>query len=216
MPSVLRRYVAREGHEATLRQALLRVHETDTRKNPQVMESMLYRERFLGAEFVGLVIYDDEAALATEARQRTVAKLDQIAAAHTTFHTPSLRCDFISEFLTVPHTGAYGIAGLFTGQRVFANELALQLSELASDLVERFRPTRMLVVQVRDAPETFLVLGDSDHRIDVDRYLQSSLHEEHRKRFAPLAAAPTRWFAIDPVWRYFRRLGAAPAPDAGG
>jgi hypothetical protein len=210
MPSVLRRWVAREGHEAALRQALLVVHETDTRKNPQAMESLLYRERFLGAEFVGLVIYDDEAALATEARQRTLAKLDQIAAVHATFHTPSLRCDVTSEFITVPHTGAYGIAGLFTGQRGLANELALHLKELATELVERFHPTRMLVVQVREAPETVFVLGDSDDRIDVDRYLQSSLHEQHRRRLAPLVAAPTRWFAIDPVWRYFRRLDAAP------
>ena len=68
----------------------------------------------------------------------------------------------------------------------------------------------------RDAPETLFVLGDSDDRIDVDRYLQSTLHAQHLRRLAPLVAAPTRWFAIDPVWRYFRRLDAAAFPGVDG
>lgn len=216
MPSVLRRWVAREGHAAALRQALMRVHETDISKNPHMMEWMVYRERFLGAEFIGLAVYDDEAALVTEARQRTVATLDAISTAHATFSTPSLRCDVISEFLAVPHTGVYGIAGLFTGDRARATEVSLRLKELAAELVDRFHPTRMLVVQIRDTPETFFVLGDANDRIDVDRYLQSSLYAHHRARLAPLVAAPTRWFAIDPVWRFFRRLAAAPIDRAEG
>jgi len=35
----------------------------------------MYREHFLGAEFIGLVVYADDAGLATTERQRAMARL---------------------------------------------------------------------------------------------------------------------------------------------
>src|SRR5947208_16090505 len=73
MPSFLRRWVALEGHEAALRQELLLVHETYTRKSPHVVESLMYREHFLGAEFIGLIVYGDDAGL-ERSEERRVGK----------------------------------------------------------------------------------------------------------------------------------------------
>ena len=86
-----------------LRQELLLVHETYTRKSPHVVESLMYREHFLGAEFIGLIVY---------------------------------------------------------------------------------------------------------------RYLQSSLHRQHVNAVGSLLTAPTRWFSLDPVWRY-TRPGGSRAPRGG-
>ena len=70
MPTFLRRWVALESHEAALRQELSFIHQTYTRKSPHVMESLMYREHFLGAEFIGLVVYA-EAGLETRSPRRT-------------------------------------------------------------------------------------------------------------------------------------------------
>jgi hypothetical protein len=204
MPSFLRRWVAIEGHEAALRQELLRVHKTYTRKDPDVTESLMYREHFLGAEFIGLIVYGDEAGLRTEARRPALARLDEVAAAHAKISTPSLRVRMIGEFVTAPPAGPYGAAGLLTCQPAFAAEFAGRLQGLVGGLVERLRPTRMRVGEAIDTPGFFFVLGDSNYPVDLDRYLRSSLHGQHRATLGPLLAAPTRWFSLDPVWRYLR------------
>src|SRR2546430_17191667 len=110
MPSFLRRWVALEGHEAALRQELLLVHETYTRKSPHVVESLMYREHFLGAEFIGLIVYGDDAGLETVERQRALARLDAVAAAHAKFSTPALRIETLGEFPTAPHPGPSALA----------------------------------------------------------------------------------------------------------
>jgi len=208
MPSFLRRWVALEGHEAALRQELLLVHETYTRKSPHVVESLMYREHFLGAEFIGLIVYGDDAGLETVERQRALARLDAVAAAHAKFSTPALRIEMLGEFTTVPHTGPYGTAGLLTCQPAFATEFAGRLRGLIDELVERLRPTRMLVGEAVDKPGLFFVLGDSSYPVDLDRYLQSSLHRQHVNAVGSLLTAPTRWFSLDPVWRYTRPGGS--------
>src|SRR5438094_5221891 len=66
------------------------------------MESLMYREHFLGAEFIGLVVYA-EAGLETKERRQALARLDEVAAAHARFSTPSLRVELVAEFVTSPH-----------------------------------------------------------------------------------------------------------------
>jgi len=207
VPSILRRWVALEGHESVLRQELLRAHEVYTQRLPYVTESLMYREHFLGAEFIGLVMYADDAGLGTAERQRAMARLDEVAVAHAKVSTPPLRVEMIDEFVIVPHAGPYGIAGLLTCQPPFAAEFAGRLKRLNAELVQRLRPTRMLVGEVVDTPGLFFILGDSNYPVDLDRYFRSSLYRQHQATLGPLLAAPTRWFALDPVWRYHR--GAA-------
>jgi len=62
------------------------------------MESLMYREHFLGAEFIGLVVYA-EAGLETRERRQALARLDEVAAAHARFSTPALRVERIAEFV---------------------------------------------------------------------------------------------------------------------
>ena len=116
----------------------------------------------------------------------------------------------IDEFVIVPHAGPYGIAGLLTCQPAFAAEFTGRLKRLNAELIQRLRPTRMLVGEVVDTPGLFFILGDSNYPVDLDRYFRSSLYRQHQTTLGPLLAAPTRWFALDPVWRYhWGRLGRA-------
>ena len=108
----------------------------------------------------------------------------------------------IDEFVIVPHAGPYGIAGLLTCQPAFAAEFTGRLKRLNAELIQRLRPTRMLVGEVVDTLGLFFILGDSNYPVDLDRYFRSSLYRQHQTTLGPLLAAPTRWFALDPVWRY--------------
>ena|SRR2546427_2077032 len=204
MPSFLRRWVAREGHEAALRQELLLIHETYTRKSPDVLESLMYREHFLGSEFIGLIAYDDDAGPWTQERLQAQARPDEVAATHATISTPSLRIEMVCEFMTTRDASPYGIAGLATCPPAFTAEFAARLKVLIAELVERLRPTRMLAGEVVDTPGRFFVLGDSNYPVNLDRYLQSSLYRQHLATLGPLVVSPTRWFSLDPVWRYSR------------
>ena len=159
----------------------------------------MYREHFLGAEFIGLVVYA-EAGLETRERRQALARLDEVAAAHARFSTPALRVERIAEFVKGTQVTPYGIAGLLTSQPAFAAEFAGRLKELTGDLVERLRPAGEVV----DTPGLFFVLGDSSYPVDLDRYLQSTLHRQHRAAVESLLVAPTRWFSLDPVWRYVK------------
>ena len=60
----------------------------------------MYREHFLGAEFIGLVVYADDAGLATTERQRAKGSTDEVAAAHAKVSTPPLRVEMIDELVT--------------------------------------------------------------------------------------------------------------------
>src|SRR5439155_2205035 len=116
----------------------------------------------------------------------------------------SLRVELIAEFVTSSPGTPYGVAGLLTCQPAFAAEFAGRVKGLTADLVERLRPARMLVGEVVDTPGLFFVLGDSNYPVDLDRYLQSPLHRQHLVAVESLLVAPTRWFSLDPVWRYVR------------
>ena len=72
----------------------------------------------------------------------------------------------------------------------------------------------MLVGEAVDKPGLFFVLGDSSYAVDLDRYLQSSLHRQHVNAVGSLLTAPTRCFSLDPVWRY-TRPGGSRAPRGG-
>ena len=112
------------------------------------------------------------------------------------------------------HETPYGVAGLLICQPAFAAEFGGRLKGLTADLVERLRPARMVVGEVVDTPGLFFVLGDSNYPVDLNRYLQSSLHRQHLVAVESLLVAPTRWFSLAPVWRYVR-AGARGAHEGG-
>lgn len=207
MPSYMRRWTAREGHEGVLRQELLRVHQTYAAKNPHLMESMLYREHFVAREFIGLAVYDDEAAVESRERRALLSAFDKLAAAHAETITPSHRVEMLHELVTIPTAAPNGIAALLRCQPEHVPEVTARLGAIARDIVERLSPARLLVAHATDEPGTFFVVGDSEDRVDLDRYLQSSLHRGHQAALKPFLVAPARWYSLDPVWRYFRGRG---------
>jgi hypothetical protein len=206
MPAFLRRWTAKEHHESVLRQELLRVHSGfHTAENPHLIESTMYREHFSEREFLAFVLYDDEAALGSPTRQKLLAALDEVASKHAVRVTPPFRIETFFEYTAIPRTGAYGAAVMF---RVRPDEIAQvkePLSTLASEVVDRFSPSRLLLHHVIDDPGLFCVICDSEARIDLDRYLGSSLRREHRTAVGAVAIEVPNWFTLDPVWRYFRR-----------
>lgn len=208
MPSYMRRWAAREGHEGVLRQELLRLHQTHAPKNPHLMESMLYREHFAAREFIGLAVYDDEAAVESRERRALLSAFDKLAAAHAETITPSHRVEMLHEFVTIPRTASNGMAALLRCEPDHVPEVTARLEAIARDIVDRLAPVRFLVGHAADEPGTFFVLGDSQHRVDLDRYLQSSLHRDHQATLERFLVAPARWYSLDPVWRYFRSSGA--------
>ncbi len=114
----------------------------------------------------------------------------------------------ISEFVASRQAGPYGVAGLLNCQPAFTEEFTERLKGLAAELVERLHPTRLLVGEAVDRPGLFFVLGDSNYPVDLDRYLKSELRRQRLTALGSLLTGPTRWFALDPVWRYSRpRLG---------
>src|SRR2546422_10901384 len=126
MPAFLRRWVALDGHEAELRQELSFIHQTYTRKSPHVMESLMYREHFLGSEFIGLVVYAD-AGLGTRERRQALARLDEVAAAHARVSTPPLRVGRIPEVVTSPPATPCGCSGLLTCRPSFPGDVTWRL-----------------------------------------------------------------------------------------
>lgn len=207
MWALFRRWVAREGRGAALHEALLLLHEAHTWRHPHVQESLIYREHFLGAEFTSLVLYD-EVGRGTPEGWHARAPLEALAALQAKYSTPWLDVEIIGTSMANPQAGAHGVVGLLTCQPALAAEFAGRLKGLTAELVERLRPARMLVGEVVDTPGRFFVLGDSNSSIDLDRYLKSSLHQHHVAALGPLLAAPTRWFALELVWRHARPQSA--------
>jgi serine/threonine-protein kinase RsbT len=217
VPWLVRQWTAREGQEKLLLEELLRVHRSEFAASPSVSESLVYRERQLGREFLDLVRWGDDPALMTDDRRDALDWLEQIGAAHGESRPRSHRLQVIQEFSTNPERSLYGIVVVLRARTGHAGELTEGLRAIARDVVDRLSPTRVLVGRAADDPELLFFLGDSTDRIDLARYLRSPLRRHHGAALGPLLGAPARFYSFDPLWRYIRapapRTVAAAAPD---
>ncbi|HEV8584078.1 MAG TPA: hypothetical protein VGT02_03805 [Methylomirabilota bacterium] len=207
MPNFLRESMAREGHEATFREALIGVHERMTRGIPHLMEVLLYREHFTARRFLSIVRYDDERAVQSDERRQMLDALTAIETAHCEAPAESRPLELLYEYATIPQQGQHGVVALLTASsQGTAIEVGRRMAGGAGALVDRLKPTRLIVARVLDRLR-LLVMLDATDAIDIDRYLASSMRRRHMDAVAPYLAAPPQWYALDPVFRYFRRSG---------
>ena len=196
--------MAREGRETTLRQELIGLHQRTARGIPHLMEVLLYREHFIGRRFLSIARYDDERAVASEERRAMLDALLALETASCEAPGDSRPLELLYEFAAIPHTGQHSVAALLTASSVgMAIEVGRRMAGGAGALVDRFKPTRLVVARVVDRLR-LLVMLDANDAIDIDRYLASTLRRQHMDALAPYLAAPPQWYALDPVWRYFR------------
>lgn len=199
--------MAREGQEATLRHELIGVHERMTRGIPHLMEVLLYREHFTSRRFLSIARYDDERAVASGERREMLDALLALETAHCEAPGDSRPLELLYEFAAIPQQGRHGVVALLTASSPgTATEVGRRMAAGAGALVDRFKPTRMIVARVVDRLR-LLVMIDANDAIDIDRYLASSLRRQHMDALAPYLSAPPQWYALDPVWRYFRSGG---------
>ena len=213
MPSFLRRWVAKENHEGLLRSALLRLNTDYAAQHAHLVEATLYREHFAEREFLGVATYDDEKDVESTARRDLLRAFERVEAAHAEEVTRSLRIETVSEYRAIPQNGVYGAAVILRSRPDQAGLMRERLTALAADLIERFAPSRVLIHHAVDEPGLFFTICDSHDRIDLDRYLGSSLLQEHRATVGSLLVEHARWFSLDPLWHYFRRLGEMGGPE---
>jgi hypothetical protein len=209
MPYLVRRWVAREAHEGRLRHELVRLYDEHVRTDASVMESMLYREHFAGRDFIGVTVHDHEGALQGLARRRLVEALQVLNEAHAELTEGSFRAEVIYEYAAIARQGTHGVAVLLPGDPGRLGELTERIRELAAVTVERLAPTRVLAWHLVEGPGHVLVIVDTEAAIDLDGYLASPLRRQHLAALAPFVTAPVRWYSLDPIWHYFRRLSSA-------
>ena len=204
MPNFLRECVAREGQEDALRDDLVAAHERFARAMPHLVEVLLYREHFMSRRFLSIVRYDDERAVASLERGEMLDALAAVERARCDGPGDSRPLVLLYEHAAVPQRGQYSVIALLTAlSEGTANEVGRRMAGGAHALVERFKPTRLVVARVVDRLR-LLVMLDAGQAIDIDRYLASSLRRQHMDALAPYLSAPPQWYALDPVWRYFR------------
>ena len=204
MPNFLRESVAREGQQDALRDDLVGAHERFARAMPHLTEVLLYREHFISRRFLCIVRYDDERAVASLARSEMLDALAAVERARCEGPGDSRPLELLYEHAAVPQGGQYSVVALLTAlSEGTATEVGHRMAAGAGTLVERFKPTRMVVARVVDRLR-LLVMLDAGQAIDIDRYLASSLRRQHMDALAPYLSAPPQWYALDPVWRYFR------------
>jgi hypothetical protein len=209
MPYLVRRWVARHGHEGRLRHELVGLYEAHVRTDARVMESMLYREHFAGRDFIGVTVYDEEAALQGPQRRRLLDALRAVADVHAELAEGSFRAEVLYEYAAIARKGAHGVAVLLPGKPARLAELTERLREMATVAVERLAPTRALAWHLVEAPGHVLIIVDTEAAIELDRYLSSPLRREHLGMLAPFLTAPARWYSLDPIWHHFRRRTSA-------
>jgi hypothetical protein len=205
MAYLVRRWIAREGHESVLRAELIGAYEEHVARDPGTMESMVYREHFLGREFIGLMVYDDDSALHGERRRALIQRFEAIAAAHAEVSEGAFSADLIYEFTSIARNAPYGLAALLRCDPRRVEEFSARLRGIAAAAVERVAAPRVLVFHLGEPQGLVLFLADASVPVDLDRYLRSSFWRGHRELLEPLLAAPPRWYLLDPIWHYFRR-----------
>ena len=205
MPCFLRRWVAKENHESLLRRELLRLHAAYAERQDHLVEATLYREHFAGREFLGVGLYDKEDDVASEARQDLLRSLEAVERAHAEPGVRSLRIETRYEYRAIAENGTYSAAVILRTHPDHISTAVECLTPLASDVVERFAPSRVSIHHAIDDPGLFFTICDARDPIDLPRYLGSSLLQKHRAAVGSLLVEHARWFSLDPLWHYFRR-----------
>jgi hypothetical protein len=205
MPCFLRRWIARENHESLLRRELLRLHAAYAEQHDHLVEATLYREHFAEREFLGVAVYDKEDDVGSGARQAMLRSFECVERHHAEQVARSLRIETLYEYRAIPESGIYGAAVILRTSSDQTGVMTERLASLASDVVERFTPSRVLVYHAIDEPGLFFAICDAGAPIDLNRYLGSSLLQEHRAAVGSLLIERARWFSLDPLWHYFRR-----------
>ncbi len=205
MPCFLRRWVARENHESLLRRELLRLHAAYAEQHDHLVEATLYREHFVEREFLGVALYDKEGDVESTARQALLRAFEGAEREHAEHVARSLRIETCYEYRAIAENGAYGAAVILRTHPDHISTAVERLTALASDVVERFAPSRVSIHHAIDDPGLFFTICDSREPIDLSRYLGSSLLREHHSAVGALLVERARWFSLDPLWHYFRR-----------
>ena len=205
MPCFLRRWLARENHESLLRRELLRLHAAYAEQHDHLVEATLYREHFAEREFLGVAVYDKEDDVGSAARQALLRSFAQVEQVHAEHIGCSLRIETVYEYRAISERGTYGAAVILRTRPDQTGIMTERLVSLASDVVERFGPSRVLIHHAIDEPGLFFTICDAEAAIDLNRYLGSSLLQGHRTAVDSLLIERARWFSLDPLWHYFRR-----------
>jgi hypothetical protein len=208
VPLFLRRCVARDGEEGLLRRELIRVHEEQTPKVTGLLEVSVYREHLDGREFLSLAIYEDDEASAGAGRQALLAALDEVETRHGETAGVSVRLGPLYEYASLPQRSLHSAAVLLVSRPDGITRLRERLGPDVGVVAERLKPRRIIVAQGQERPELFVVVGDSEHPFDVDRYLTSAFGRRTTTSLEPYLARPPRFYVLDPVWRYFRGVSA--------
>jgi hypothetical protein len=208
MPLFLRRYVAREGREGFLRHELIRVHEELVPKAIGLLEVSVYREHVIGREFLSLAIYDDDASVAGPGRKALLEELDEIERQHGEVSGVPVRLESLYEYASIPQPTRHSAAAVLDARPEQAAALRARLPPTVATVAERLRPRRVIVAQGVERPEQFVVVGDSEHPFDPDRYLTSGFGRRQTTLMEPFLVSPPRYYVLDPVWRYFRGFSA--------
>ena len=204
MPCFIRSWQARKGMESHLRQALVRAHEDFFTRDAWGLESALYREYVEGREFLGIAIYDDEAALGGPARQALLAAFGELEASYTDRPATALRVTTVSEFVSIGLPVVSGMAALLRVAPAAVPQLEERLAIIARQLIDAVSPSRVLVGHTDDDPGLVVFICDTRDDIDLPRYMVSPTRASHMRVLTPLLVEPPRWFSLDPTWRYFR------------
>lgn len=208
MPWFVRLWRAKEDRDRILLHELLRIHQSQLAASQSVSESLVYREHSVGRELLDLVLYRDERATRHDEHRRLLDLFERIGAAHALSCPRSHRLEVIQEFATGPERGLYGMAAVLRSRTSQGPRLTEALQALASGVVGRLSPTRVLIGRATADPGLLFFLGDSRFRIDLGRYLKSPLYQQHRAALGPLLVSPTRFYTFDPLWRYVRIAAA--------
>jgi hypothetical protein len=205
MPCFLRRWLARENHESLLRRELVRLHAAYAEAHDHLVEATLYREHFREREFLGVAVYDKEDDAQSAARQDLLDSFARVERMHAEHVGRSLRIETVYEYQAIAARGAYGAAVILRSRPDEADAMRERLAALASDVVERLAPSRVVIHHAIEEPGLFFTICDAEAPIDLNRYLGSSLLQEHRAALSPHLVEHARWFSLDPLWHYFRR-----------
>ena len=195
MPCFLRRWVARENHESLLRRELVRLHAAYAEQHDHLVEATLYREHFVEREFLGVALYDKEGNVESSARQALLRAFEAVEQEHAEHVARSLRIETCYEYRAIAENGTYGAAVILRTHPGPISTAVECLTSLASDMVERFAPSRVSIYHAIDDPGLFFTICDSRDPIDLSRYLGSSLLQEHRAAVGELLVDHARWFS---------------------
>ena len=206
MPLFLRRCAARAGHEALLRQELVRAHEELAPRVRGLLEIAVYREQVAGREFLTLAIYEDDVAVTSAGRKALLEAVDECEVRFGETAGISIRLDSLYEYASVPQAGVHSAAVVLICRPEHTARFRERLPVAVSAMAERLTPRRVLVGQGVERPEQFVVMADSEQRFDVDRFLTSAFGRRHTSQLEAYLAVPPRFYLLDPVWKYFRRF----------